>query len=436
MEFTMTKVLAEAGKDVNGNPQTRKPKTCRIYDVCYNSGRTNFFVMASPGNNLKWLLLISAGVAVALAFIWWPAHRTAELAPQPVAQNQIAPAQPAPSPSAATNEPAALDKASASAPARSRLQAICDELRSANAASARLKLAELRRQLAAMPVKAAVAEVRQFLDAKTDAATHLGFKLASNGTLDDAPTMRTFLLDELGRLDPAAAADYSKIILDSKDSPDEWAVALRNLANGDSSDSGRALLAQKTGELLNYEPWQQNPSVGYLEAFDAAVYLGGTDLLPTLSSLVQKQDNPAVAHAAYLALDRLVISNPAATLAALEASPDSMDGREATRANYFARADVRDPQQRQVLESYLLNPNISPAEISTFAGVYPNANYMISANLLTPTPTPDRSSLTSEDAQSLAVVQQWLADPRFANLTPQLQRMSARLQTFVQQASH
>ncbi|MGD0411249.1 MAG: hypothetical protein ABSC18_06060 [Verrucomicrobiota bacterium] len=286
-----------------------------------------------------------------------------------------------------------------------------------------------------MPKDKAVLAIRQFLDSKADAPTHLGFKVGGGGWLDDAPTLRIFWLDELARLDPAAAADYAKVILASMDSPDEWAVALRDLAAGDSSAEGRALLRQKTAQMLQYAPWQQNPSVGYLEAFDAAVYLGGTDLLPTLSDLVRQQDNPAVAHASFLALDRLVIANPAAELAALEAAPDLMQGREATRADYFARADVRDPRQRQVLEGYLLNPAISPSELQTFAGIYPNANYMISLNLLTPTPTPDHNSLVSRDAQSLAVAQQWLADPRFAGLGPVLQRIVSRLQVFVQPAS-
>ncbi|HEY1716828.1 MAG TPA: hypothetical protein VGH42_00875 [Verrucomicrobiae bacterium] len=304
-----------------------------------------------------------------------------------------------------------------------------------DAASARRLLAELRAELAAMPTNEAVAAIKQFLDSKADASTQLGFKVARNGLLDDAPTLRTFLLDELARLDPAAAADYSKIILASMDSPDEWAVALRNLAWGDTSADGRTLLEQKTAEMLQYQPWQQNPSVGFLEAFDTAVYLGGTSLMPTLTDLVKQQDNPAVAHASYLALDRLVINNPTATLAALLADPGSMQGREATRANYFARADVSDPQQLQILENYLLNPQISPAEIDTFAGIFPNANYMISPNLLTQSQTPGGDSLASRDAKSLSVVQGWLADPRFANLTPALQKITARLQTFVQEAN-
>jgi len=302
-----------------------------------------------------------------------------------------------------------------------------------DAAASRQRLAELSQWLATLPPKEAVAAIRQFLDSKADAPTGQGFKIGANGALSSAPTLRVFLLDQLGRLDPAAAADYSKVILSSMDSPDEWAVALRNLAWGDPSDEGRTLLELKTSEMLQYGPWHQNPSVGFLEAFDVAVYLGGTSLIPTLTNLVQQQDNPAVAHASYLALDRLVINNPTATLTALLADLDLMQGRETTRANYFARADVSNPQQLQILENYLLNPQISPAEINTFAGIFPNANYMISPNLLTQTQTSNHDALVSRDAASLIVVQQWLADPRFASLYPSLEKTEARLAGYVQQ---
>ena len=304
-----------------------------------------------------------------------------------------------------------------------------------DAAASRQRLAGLSQWLATLPPKEAVATIRQFLDSKADASTGQDFKIAANGALNSSPTLRVFLLDQLACLDPAAAADYAKVILASKDSPDEWAVALRNLARGDPSDQGRALLEQKTSEMLQYEPWQQNPSVGYLEAFDVAVYLGGTSLIPTLTDLVQRQDNPAVAHASYLALDRLVINNPTTTLTALLADPGLLQGREATRADYFARADVRDTQQRQILENYLLSPQISPAEIDAFAGIFPNANYMISFNLLTQTQTPNRDALVSRDAGSLHVVQDWLADPRFAQLRPSLEKAELRLEGFVQQAN-
>jgi hypothetical protein len=380
------------------------------------------------GKSSKWLTGIAAVMALA---IWWRLREAPPTAPVPTsgASNAVTPAAASlsnPPISAASPKPGLIDAFSAAAA----------QLKNAPDAAARKKaLEELRQALAAGSTNEVSAAIRRFLDSKADAPTGLGFKIGAHGALTEAPTLRTYLLDYLGQIDPAVAADYAKVILASMDSPDEWAVALRNLANGDSSDAGHALLAQKTAQMLQYAPWQQNPSTGYLEAFDAAVYLGGTDLLPTLSGLVRQQDNPAVAHASFLAMDRLVINNTATVLSALQASPDLMAGRESTRADYFARADVRDPQQRQVLESYLLNPAISAAEINTFAGVYPNANYMLSPNLLTQNSTPDHDTLISRDAQSLAVAQQWMADPRFSNLGPALQKIKTRLQNFVQQAS-
>jgi len=314
-----------------------------------------------------------------------------------------------------------------------KLRSLSSELAELDRAATQARLAQLRRDLASMPKSEALAAIRQFLDSKADAPTHQGFKVAKGGLLDEAPTLRTFLLDELARLDRPAAADYAKVILAGKDSPDEWAVALRNLARGDLTPEDRSLLEHKTEEMLSYIPWQQNPSTGFLEAFDTAVYLGGTNLLPTLSDLVRRQDNPALAHASYLALDRLVINDPADTLSALESNTGLMQGRELTRANYFARADVRDPQQRQVLEKYLLDPRVGAAELDTFAGLYPNANFMISANLLTSDATLDHASLVGRDAEAFRVLHDWLADPRFANLSPQLRKVQARLGEFIRQ---
>ena len=114
-----------------------------------------------------------------------------------------------------------------------------------DAPAARKLLAELRGTLSGMPTREAVGLIRQFLDSKADVSTRLGFRIGPHGQLEDAPTLRVFLLDELARLDPAEAAGYAKVILASKDSPDEWAVALRNLARGDDSDAGRNLLQQR-----------------------------------------------------------------------------------------------------------------------------------------------------------------------------------------------
>ena len=315
------------------------------------------------------------------------------------------------------------------------LQSAANDLAAAHTADEKNQaLSRLRQTLATVSTNELSVAIRRFLDTKTDAITGQGFKIGGNGSLLEAPTLRTFLLDQLASLDPVAAAAYARVILDTSNSPDEWAVALRNLARGDTSPEARALLETKTGELLRNESWQQDPSVGYLEAFDTAVHLGGTSLLQSLSDLVRKKDNQAVAHASFLTLDRLVINQPAQTLAALSEHPEWMQGREETRANYFARADMGDAEQRRLVESYLLEVSRSPAELQTFAGVFPNANFMISHNLLTGNATLDGATLRRRDQTSLEVVTQWLADPRFEKVRQPLTKIQQRLQEFTRQA--
>jgi len=343
------------------------------------TGTTGRIAVKVNGKNHTGLVVLCAGVLALAALGAWKRHRIAERGATTQGGVRLASADlrspsPRPSPleeggplSAQTNTGVFRDAVAG------KLQDLLTEVKSApDAKAARQRLAALHAALSAMPTNEAATAIRQLLDSHVDGSTHLGFKVASNGLLEAAPTLRTFLLDELARIDPMAAAQYARTVLGSKDSPDEWALALRNLARGDSSSDGRVLLEHKTDELLHQESWQTNPSAGYLEAFDVAVYLGATNLMPALSDLVRRHDNAAVSHAAFLALDRMVINDPATILGALEADPALMQGREATRANYFARADVRDSQQRQVLESYLLNSQISPAELETFAGGYPS----------------------------------------------------------------
>lgn len=305
--------------------------------------------------------------------------------------------------------------------------------RSSNASEKKILLETLRETLSNQSTKENSAAIHNFLESGADAQTAQGFTVGGTGFLIQAPTFRTLLLDLWGQIDPAAAASYARIILNQSTSPDEWAIALRNLARGDTTSEARSLLEAKTDELLRNESWQQNPSVGYLEAFDTAVYLGSTNLLPALGELIRKKDNQAVAHAAFLTMDRLVINQPAATLSALNEHADWMQGREETRANFFARADVSDSIQRELVESYLLDPAHNAAELQTFAGVFPNANFMISPNLLTSNSTLDGATLSRRDQAALEVVNQWLADPRFRKANPALQTMKSRLMEFTKQ---
>jgi len=355
------------------------------------------------------------------------------------------PVEPAPVPAGATPAPGmatptAQTSGGSSAPAgqsvQQRLDGFAGQLAaSPNAETSRRLLAELRAFLDTLPKDVASRDVQSWLGTGNDAATYLDVTIKPGGALGGASTVRVFLLDFLGQIDAPAAAALGRQVLSTPSSADEWAVSLRNVAAADQSAATLEFLKSKAAEMLANPAWRQNPSSGFLEAFDVIVHTRATTLAPQLTELVRDKGNKALAHAAYLTLDRLTITAPTETLQQLAANPELMAGREQTRANFFARADVRDPQQKALLEQYLLDASRTPQELQTFVGIYPNANFMISHNLLTPTPTPAQEQLTEHDRAALAVVEQWVADPRFEKLKPQMEAIRARLRTFVEQAT-
>jgi hypothetical protein len=295
-------------------------------------------------------------------------------------------------------------------------------------------IAALKRHLSSLPSELASATIQEFLDTHQDASTQLDFVIGPDCFLKESPSLRVFLLDYLGGLDRPAAAAYAPKVLEAMNSPDEWAISLRNIALIHTNIEVNAFIRAKVRAMITHEAWQQQPSTGFLEDFDIAVYLGGTSLMPELAGLLRQTENRAVSHAAYLALDRLVLQEPGPVLRLLEAQPELMTGRELTRANYFARANVGNSEQRQLLEAYLLNRRLTGAELEAFAGVFPNANYLVSNNLLTRTITPSHQVLAQQDRQALKVVESWLGDSRFARVKPQLERVRYRLADFVSQA--
>ena len=148
----------------------------------------------------------------------------------------------------------------------------------------------------------------------------------------------------------------------------------------------------------------------------------------------KENDQRAAAHAAFLALDRLAIADPVPLLSKLTDEPALMQGREATRAGYLARADVSDPAQRAIVERYLMDASRPAEELKSFAGVFPNGNFMISQNLLTTVATPDRATQLARDQAALRVVNEWLADVRFADIRATLEQMRTRLESFLRQS--
>jgi len=291
-------------------------------------------------------------------------------------------------------------------------------------------LQDLRATLVALPKERAVEQIRAFLQSGQDRATGLPFEIAGDGALSAWPTFRTFLLDIVLAIDPLAAAELGRSVLARPTSADEWALALRNVARGEAAADDE-FLRRKTEELITNPAWQAAPSVGYLNAFDVLVHVEAVASTPLLSDLVQRKDRRDLAHAGFLAIDRLVQRQPAAMLERLAADPALQQSRPEMVGQQFARADLRDGAQRELVKAWLLDPARTPTELDALAGVFPNNNRFISHNLLTRDTGSSGDDLAAHDLEALQTVSAWSRDPVFQKVRPTLDRMRARLEGFV-----
>ncbi len=297
--------------------------------------------------------------------------------------------------------------------------------------SGKESLDSLRGRLLAMSATEAVAEIEAFLQKGGDRKTGLSLGIGSGGKIEGWPTLRVFLLDLLLEIDPEEAARISREMLSTETSADEWMVALRNVAKGEGDAGNRDFLRTRTEELIRNKEWQAQPSVGYLNAFDVLVHTRATESAPLLSNLIQNKDRRDLAHAAFLTLDRLVMSEPVATLTRIMADRALQESRPEMTAQQFARADLRDGAQRAVVESWLLDPVRTTTELRNFSGTYPNNNRMISHSLLTSDASVSGADLKEHDREALEIIRGWKNDPAFASLSEYLGIMDGRLSGFV-----
>ena len=288
----------------------------------------------------------------------------------------------------------------------------------------------MQEELRALPADQAVARIQAFLDSGKDRKTGLGFAIGAGGTMKEWPTLRTFLVDALLAIDAQAAARISRGILSKPGNADEWALALRNLGRVETAAETRELLIERTQALINNPEWQADPSVGYLNAFDTLVHTDATESIPLLSGLIQKKDRKDLAHAGFLTLDRLVQRNPVDALQRLTANRTLSASRPEMVAQQFARADLRDTSQREIVRKWLLDPSRTPTELQSFAGVYPNNNQFVSHNLLSTSTQPTGAELAAHDRAALEIISSWQKDPAFQPVAEQLRTMVARLNQF------
>ena len=377
----------------------------------------------SPLTRFGFFFLIG-GVTLVFAF-WGVLHYLAGHQPRGRRADLVGQSGPAPgtTPAPAATVSAATEKAEAKARLNETIAQALAVLRDPHNLNKKAALDALKDALRDADPKIAVAVIREFLDGKEDAKTGLKFKVGANHELDDAPTLRTFLLDQLGDISLGAglpdAAEVARATLDApKDSPDEWALAMRNLALADP-DGSRAYLAAKAREMIEYAPWQGTPSGGYLEAFDVAAYAADPSVIQAMAPLIDSTTS-AAGRASRIALQRMSALAPEQTATYLNANPTSLADYPLLRADYMGSLNLADPNQLAQAEAYLARPDVSDAEKIKFIGRETVPASFVSETLVTPSTIPV-VPIADHRATVNQVTSQWLASGKYPGLQQALQ---------------
>ena len=271
-------------------------------------------------------------------------------------------------------------------------------------AQASTLLNALRNGLRQAPEEAAAVAIVAFLKSREDAATGLPFAVGPDGMMEVVPSLRLALLDLLPSLDPLAALEMARAIMDQRTSPDEYALALRNMAWNDLDGDLRDELTGRFMDLLK-SPWLEKPSAGFLEAFDIAVEVGGGpmfDRIVALASEATAKSNTAASRAAFMSLDRMIVRDRGLLTAAFSADGGWLDFAPLQRASLMSRLDITEPGQREVFSRYLAATSHAAGELEYFAKVFPNENFLYGHRLVTADEaTPTIDEVKAADARVL-----------------------------------
>ena len=232
----------------------------------------------------------------------------------------------------------------------------------------------------------AAAALLEFLRSGEDLSTSLGFVVGEAG-LDEWPTLRAFLLDLLGKIDPELASRYAlETVIPAKSSTVEYAVSLQILWNHGGAEKATPELKQAWLGLLRKTDWSAKPESAWLESLDFASRIpeampeflkASTEWLANPENVVERVG------AVDLALERMAVQQPVAVMEALLGDPSLLNlGRGIyQRSQIFARASLNDSEQQKYLAAYLerLGPGSQEAEL--FFSAFPCHNFSVSPGL-------------------------------------------------------
>jgi hypothetical protein len=263
---------------------------------------------------------------------------------------------------------------------------------------------------------AAAAALLEFLRTGEDLSTSLGFVVGEAG-LDEWPTLRAFLLDLLGKIDPEMASRYAlDTVIPAKSSTVEYAVSLQILWNHGGAEKPTPELTQAWLGLLKKADWSARPDPAWLESLDFASRIPEATpefLKASTDWLGRPKEAFGKAEAAEIVLERMMIRHPGETLSALLDNTQWMnEGRgPAVRASLFARADVTDSGQALSLKSYLQHLQPDGKEAGSFYEAFPCHNYGVAPGLSGQPDIPGAGDIQNMLRADLVLLQGWKNDP-------------------------
>lgn len=277
------------------------------------------------------------------------------------------------------------------------------------------------------PVEDSTKAIVEVLRSGEDAFLFGRFSPGGDGFLSSYPTVRAALLDLLEKLNPDQAIVMSKEILDTSENPDEWALSLRTLTRHGTSVEDREFLQLKVQDLLHQQSWLEEPSFGFLHAFDAAVLSGRIQTLERLGELAGAPPNRAVGHAAILSVDRFFQTNSTAGVAFVSDHPEFLGNASGFRASLMARANPTDLRAMAATEAYLESPSFTEAEKRTFFEVFPNFNSTFSHNLIAQSRLLSRPEMRERGVAAFTRLSNWLSDHRYPEFEDEINSAVIRL---------
>jgi len=233
---------------------------------------------------------------------------------------------------------------------------------------------------------AAAAALLEFLRSGEDLSTSLGFVVGEAG-LDEWPTLRAYLLDLLGKIDPEMARRYAlETVIPAKSSTVEYAVSLQILWNHGGAEKPTPELTQAWVGLLEKADWSARPDAAWLESLDFASRIpeampeflkASTEWLADPENVVERVG------AVDLALERMAVQQPVAVMEALLRDPSLLNlGRGIyQRSQIFARASLNDSDQQKLLADYLERLDTASQEAELFFSAFPCHNFTVSPGL-------------------------------------------------------